>query len=855
MMESFKFEAFISYRHIEPDMTIAKKLHTYLETYRIPNSIRKQKKKARIGRVFRDQEELPLDVNLSENIRQALTDSKWLIVICSPRLIESKWCMKEIDTFISLGRRGRILAVLVSGSPEESFPIQLRLLETNGQAEEVEPLAANVVAGSTGEAIKKLRKEKLRILAPILGVDYDDLRRRERSRRLKAIMSIGLVSLVLLGSFAIYAAVQEERIKAQAVIADQQRVIAEYKQAEALNNKKMMLLEESWSATSAGDKLGGLVYALSAYELSSAIKQDNDDALMNAFERAAYIGSFDCISTIKSNSYNLSGFVTSPDKSMMLGITKDNSAIMLDADTGETLYTVKGDKGYLDQLNTVMFTPDGKYFLTAYYGYNSISIWETGSGALTAGYILEDTAEEKHNSYDLSYACFMPDSRSLLIKEENRIAVWDFLTGEKRFYLEGKLKESHGINGQAALSPDGSLVAVSNKPALLSLRDGSVLYLDPMEDRQYSNFCFSPDGMYVAASSYRLLAVWNAVTGKQLLSVDIDDVENIGDIAFCPNSSIIGLSSNKGFALFDMSSQSVVLSDQDGSPCSIEFDPNGDYFAANYRLNPIYDMHTLKKIEALEDLQITFASFCANDKAVLVFTGKGFNMLSLPAASMIKTAAAYSGELFEQIRWSPIKKWSSINSNHGFSSVSDGRIFYERGYDDPTGRYFAQTYVDGMIDIWEPAVSADQAYMLFEHNDVVTDLTFYGTLVASSDFYGDVVMFDLSSGKILYTFPSGGKVTHIEFSPDGSKLIILNAQENKAQVLSARSGNLLITLPGSDHEISKVGFTADGSNAVAVFTDGGAVYCEVFNGLHALVKHAKSLLGEQDGIEIVLALK
>ena len=36
-----KYDAFISYRHSELDMEIAKKIHSGLETYRIPKAVRR----------------------------------------------------------------------------------------------------------------------------------------------------------------------------------------------------------------------------------------------------------------------------------------------------------------------------------------------------------------------------------------------------------------------------------------------------------------------------------------------------------------------------------------------------------------------------------------------------------------------------------------------------------------------------------------------------------------------------------------------------------------------------------------------------------------------------------------------
>ena len=120
-----KYDAFISYRHLEKDMFVAKGIHKALETARIPGKIRKLSGKKKIQRVFRDQEELPIGSDLGENIEEALRESEYLIVICSPQTKESVWVMKEIDTFIELHGRSNILAVLVEGEPEESFPEQI----------------------------------------------------------------------------------------------------------------------------------------------------------------------------------------------------------------------------------------------------------------------------------------------------------------------------------------------------------------------------------------------------------------------------------------------------------------------------------------------------------------------------------------------------------------------------------------------------------------------------------------------------------------------------------------------------------------------------------------------------------
>ena len=127
MAEVVKYDAFISYRHSELDKFVAENLHKQLEAFRMPKVISKKRKneKNRIQRVFRDKEELPLTSNLEDPIIKAIHNSEWLIVICSPRLRESLWCKKEIETFVGLHGRERVLAVLVEGEPHESFPDEL----------------------------------------------------------------------------------------------------------------------------------------------------------------------------------------------------------------------------------------------------------------------------------------------------------------------------------------------------------------------------------------------------------------------------------------------------------------------------------------------------------------------------------------------------------------------------------------------------------------------------------------------------------------------------------------------------------------------------------------------------------
>lgn len=203
--QTARYDAFISYRHVDPDRRWAKWLHARLETYRVPRRFAAESGvPTRLRRVFRDEEEMPASANLSKEIDAALRQSRYLIVVCSPRTPESRWVCQEIEKFRELGRGDRILALLIEGEPGESFPRPLREIcridalpgtGSTDRIEEIEPLAADVRA-KRREAPRCLKRYAvMKCMAAILGCRLDDLARRdeERSRRRRTLV----ISLVI----------------------------------------------------------------------------------------------------------------------------------------------------------------------------------------------------------------------------------------------------------------------------------------------------------------------------------------------------------------------------------------------------------------------------------------------------------------------------------------------------------------------------------------------------------------------------------------------------------------------------------------------------------------------------------
>ena len=318
-----KYDAFISYRHLEKDMFVAKGVHRALETAKIPRKIQKETGIKRIKRVFRDQEELPIGSDLTHNIDYALRESGFLIVICSPQTKESLWVMKEIDTFISLHGREKILAVLVDGEPVDSFPHQLCVDE---EGNPVEPLAADVRGKNKREVSKKIKSESLRLAAAILHCDYDDLKQRHRERRMRRNMAIVAGVAVLGVAFGVYNAYNLKKINENY----QQKLINESK---VLAATSINVLEE-------GDRATAGLIALNGLPVEGRERPVVSDC-MYALEQAtgAYNNGDDTVKDkLLKHKLPVDKMKNSVDGTMIMSYDYEDNVYFWDANSGELLF-------------------------------------------------------------------------------------------------------------------------------------------------------------------------------------------------------------------------------------------------------------------------------------------------------------------------------------------------------------------------------------------------------------------------------------------------------------------------------------------------------------------------------------
>lgn len=215
-MSEYRYKAFLSYSH--QDESQAAWLHHALETYRVPRRLVGSEGQfgpvpGKLTPVFRDREELSSATDLSEKITNALEESESLVVICSPASAQSRWVNEEIRQFRALGRADRVFCFIVEGDPQSDVPgtacFPPALLEHEDGLKH-EPLAADLRKWADGKSLAKLK-----LVAGILGIRLDELRRRElqRRRKFQTVAGIAIAAVLALAVFAFQKNLSEQKAR------------------------------------------------------------------------------------------------------------------------------------------------------------------------------------------------------------------------------------------------------------------------------------------------------------------------------------------------------------------------------------------------------------------------------------------------------------------------------------------------------------------------------------------------------------------------------------------------------------------------------------------------------------------
>ena len=589
---NYKYDAFISYRHVEPDQSIAKQIHQMIETFKPPKEFYKNGKKLTF-RVFRDREELAAR-DLSASIKEALVTSRYLIVICSKRTPLSEWCQKEVKIFKSLYGGERIIPVLIEGEPDEAFPQEFKELKNKDNESLQDILAADIrpdevlkkdfggyeqlqnnnrqkLKDLTQQSLNILKTEKYRIMATILGCSFGDLKQRDKERKNRLILSISSLSGAIFLIFGLFMANAYQK--------------AELARREAVQSNARILMKTAKDFLKEGDYIKAVLVAEEA--IKPINKETKDYETLNAEKQSilnatVYHNGASTLTEIYTKNKLTYMSVSADEKYVAYGLENNDTAIA-SVENGEVL---KRFSGHSQQVKFVDFSKDGKYLASSSFD-NTCIIYDLEKGEekvkleIEGIPMLTQFSEDDSKLFYVTYA-----------NDDTCFYVYDTKTWQK----EGEFVINERVR-YADIKQDGSevlTVLYSNKEEQLtrrSLKDGSIIEVIPRlkadgidgteYDRPYKAANYSNDDKSIIL-----------LTDAEMVKVSLEDKKEIfkKEMYINADDSKVMSESDNGEKIAIKANANIYLVDGNSGEITDEIyfsDLNMKYFTYNYNTNTV----------------------------------------------------------------------------------------------------------------------------------------------------------------------------------------------------------------------------------------------------------------------------
>jgi WD40 repeat protein len=851
-----KYDAFISYKHVVSS-SFARQLELSLKKYARP--LLKPPRQ-----IFRDEQFLAPGIDLPGLIKEALDQSRFLILLASREAADSSWVQDELSRWCEhLGRTNQLIVVLTKGEIATRQSSDVKTIDWSKTTalprllkHQLRTVPYYIDARSfSGENNLDLEHPKFKqlvngIVARLRGVTPGEMsdeavlqhRRNIRTRNITGSILVGLffcaVFALAFGINRQLLANQQVKFHAQLQYAvDVGNIAQTYAGDLQKSTAKELLLSMSPSdkEPKENDARGiewYILWQLIQPKLPHIGSKGHDDTRSVAFSPAnknvLASGSFDGITIHDISPASRSYYIIDTAKQVWsVAFSPDGSTLAAGGtDCSVTLWNIVERKKTATLMEpcpplnlppsitrnryvwSVAFSPSGRALATAHWD-GMVRIWDTRSHRLQ-----NEIKEEKR---DVRAVAFSRDGKFLAAGgDEGRVNIYH----SNSYSLARTLTHSKGSVYALRFAPNGKQLASGSSDGTVVLWDyetgakGDIL--DNKPGMVYA-LAYSPDGRQIATGSYRgIVTIWDLHKIKVISKLE-GHTDIVWSMDFMKDGSLLAIgnsSPGRGISLWDTSlpQRSVLEGNGDAASC-LAFSSDSKVLASGHSggVIKVWDVGTGTMIASFE-LDAKSSERGRSGACSLAFMSDDQKLLAVSEVGN------------EWIAGRLDLKAKRIERSWNLPRAAAARV-------SPRGTYIGLYSFDGVFRLLDPdgIPASEKMNIPLDFLDTLSISADDQFLAIGNNGLGSTThVWDLRHAREIYKVKTS-PVWALEFNPLNQVLAVMYGWEST--LLDGASGMKIASLRDHEATFASIAFSADGKTLATGLSNGGVKLWNVATGL------------------------